>query len=224
MKNHSWVNRWGITTLCAVAILAEGQSTPVTITTPPAQRTVVGSAFKLQLSAQGGIAPYSWRLLQPNLPAGLTLDPRAGIISGIPTVSGEFRIPIAVTDSGNPPQEVQTEIVLTVIAALEVKWKQTPQVKDGGIFGSLVVTNNTGRHLQLTVIVLAVNEVNKAFALGYQHFDFKPQSESPLIPIGSTLPFGTYVIHADAIAEDGPNNRIYRARLETRHPLKLQQQ
>lgn len=209
---------------CLAAIGAQGQSVPLTITTPGAQRAVVGAPFQLQLSSQGGVAPYSWKLLQTQLPAGLSLDPRAGVIRGIPTVSGEFSIPVAVTDSSNPPQEVQGEFVLMIVAALDVKWKQTPQVRDGGIFGSLVVTNNTGRTLQLTLIVLAVNEVNKAFALGYQHFNFKPRSESPVIPIGSTLPFGTYVINADAIAEDPQNNRIYRARVETKQHFKLQQQ
>jgi hypothetical protein len=218
------VTWWGVVALsCLTAMLAEGQPTPLAITTPKAQRAIVGTPFKLQLSSQGGVAPYSWKLLQIQLPAGLRLDSKANAITGVPAVSGEFRIPIAVTDSSNPAQEVQGEIVLSIVAALDVKWKQKPQVRDGGIFGSVVVTNNTGRMLQLTVIVLAVNEVNKAFALGYQHFDFKPQSESPVIPIGSTLPFGTYVIHADAIAEDQPSDRIYRARLQTSQHFKLQQ-
>lgn len=225
MRILSVLLRAGIVTLCCLsAMRAQEQPAPLTITTPKAQRAVVGTPLQLQLSLQGGVAPYSWKLLQNKLPAGLKLDSRAGVIAGVPSVSGEFRIPITVTDSSNPAQEVQDEIVLKIVAALEVKWKQIPQVRDGGIFGSVAVTNNTGRTLRLTVIVLAVNGINKAFALGYQHFDFKPQSESPVIPIGSTLPYGTYVIHADAIAEDQPNNRIYRARIETSQHFKLQQQ
>lgn len=217
--------RWGMLALSLLAAtLAAAQSTPLKIIPPGAQRAVVGTPFQLQLSSQGGVAPYTWELLETQLPAGLRLDAKAGVVSGVPRTSGEFRIPVAVRDSSNPPQEARQEIVLTIVAALEVKWKQAPQVRDGGIFGSVVVTNNTGRTLQLTVIVLAVNEVNKAFALGYQHFDFKPNTESPVISIGSTLPFGTYAIHTDAIAEDQPNNRIYRARLETTQHFKLQQQ
>lgn len=214
----------GIVLLSLSAALAQTQPSPLTITPVPAQRTVAGTPFQLQLSAHGGTPTYTWRLLQTPLPAGLTLDPKTGLISGTPTVSGEFRIAVAVTDLSAPPQEARTEIVLTIIAGLEIKWKQPPQVRDGGIFGSVIVTNNTGRTLQLTVIVLAVNETNKAFALGYQHFDFNPQSESPVIPLGTTLPFGSYVVHADAIAEDPPRNMIFRARMQTSQRFIIQQQ
>jgi hypothetical protein len=40
------------------------------------------------------------------------------------------------------------------------------------------------------------------------------------IPFGENLPFGTYELHADAIAEVAETNTIYRARLST--PEKLQ--
>ena len=97
---------------------------------------------------------------------------------------------------------------------LTVAWTQSPQVTAAGaIAGEIQVTNGSADALDLTVIVVAVNTVNKAFALGYQHFSLGTGSQR--IPFGSTLPRDTYVVHADAIAENSETGKIYRARLQT---------
>jgi len=71
------------------------------------------------------------------------------------------------------------------------------------------------------VIVVAVNEIGKAFALGYQRFDLQPNNKDVEIKFGSTLPRGQYVIHADAIAEVPGKRAIYRSRLQTPQPLRV---
>jgi len=64
-----------------------------------------------------------------------------------------------------------------------------------------------------------VNEYGKAFALGYQRFELKPDNLKVEIPFNSTLPRGRYKVHADAIAQISARHAIYRNRLETPEPL-----
>lgn len=206
----------------ALATGVSAQQQPLTITSPTAYRSLAGQPIRIQLAASGGTAPYTWRLLENELPAGLTFDPKSGLFSGAVNTPGEFHVPIAVSDASQ--NELKSTLTLTIVPALEVHWKQPANVRDGGIYGSVIVTNNTGRTLQLTVIVLAVNETNKAFALGYQHFDCKPNADTPVIPFGATLPFGSYVVHVDAVAEDAGQNHIFRSRLQTSNRLTLLQQ
>ncbi len=58
----------------------------------------VGGSYNLQLEASDGSTPYTWTVT--GLPAGLTVDPKTGIISGSPTgASGTSSIQIVVKDS-----------------------------------------------------------------------------------------------------------------------------
>jgi len=66
-------------------------STPVTPLTvvggaPPAG--TVGTAYTTSLTAIGGTTPYTWSIVSGALPAGLSLSPTTGIISGTPTTVG----------------------------------------------------------------------------------------------------------------------------------------
>jgi hypothetical protein len=64
------------------------------------------------------------------------------------------------------------------------------------------------------VLVVAVNEIGKAFALGYQHFALAPGATSPTIPFGMQMSPGRYRVRADAVGEVAPKNVIYRSALE----------
>jgi hypothetical protein len=160
-----------------------------------------------------GTVPWQWRLTDGTLPPGIALEP-AGTLSGAPTTPGEFRFTLQATDSSPKPIVQTRDYLLTVPSPLTIQWTQPPQVTaNGAISGELQVTNGTGRSFDLTVIVVAVNSTNKAFALGYQHLGFTPGSQR--VPFGSTLPRDSYVVHADAIAEIADTYEIYRARLQS---------
>jgi len=210
--------------VCTLSVGVLGQDRPLAITSGLAYNSNLGAPFQAQLTANGGSAPYSWKLGQIALPEGLSLGEKTGLISGTPTASGEFRVPVVVTDSSSPMQEAKIELIITITAALEVTWKQPPAVREGSIQGTLQVINHTPRTLNLTVIVVAVNEIDKAFALGYQHFAFKPNSISPVIPFGSQMPFGSYVVRADAVGEDVRSKNILRSHVQTGNRLTLRQQ
>lgn len=60
---------------------------------------LIGFAYQTQLTASGGIKPYSWVLEEGSLPAGLTLS-SSGLISGTPTeeYSNDFKIKVTGFD------------------------------------------------------------------------------------------------------------------------------
>ena len=174
----------------------------------------LGQAYYYQLATpQQGTPPWRFRSVRGSLPPGIALDP-SGVLAGTPTAPGQFHFTLEATDSSPTPVAKTRAYVLTVPPALTVTWTQPPQVTAGGaIAGELQVTNGSGGPFDLTVIVVAVNTIDKAFTLGYQHFSLGVGSQR--ISFGTTLPRDTYVVHADAVAEDSEAGKIYRTRLQT---------
>lgn len=68
-----------------------------------------------QLSATGGIQPYTWQIVTGILPNGLTLNAEDGTISGFPIKSGLFEFLIAIADAGVPSLSDTTEYSIFVI-------------------------------------------------------------------------------------------------------------
>jgi hypothetical protein len=76
----------------------------------------VGKAYKLNLTAAGGTAPYTWALASgPGLPAGLTLS-SAGVLSGTPTAAGSFNFSVKATDSSSTAVTASQKYSFTVSA------------------------------------------------------------------------------------------------------------
>jgi hypothetical protein len=174
---------------------------PLTIATASLPSATAGIHYEAPLDARGGITPYSWRQLVQgsHLPPGLRLHPHSGRITGTPTAAGEYHFTVALSDVNAPPGTVQRDYTLLVVAGLTVEWRKAPHVSDTWISGSLVVANHTGRAANLTVIVVAVNEIGRATALGYQHFTIQGNAEQE-IPFGASPGPGTYMVRADAAA------------------------
>lgn len=51
------------------------------------------------LQAWGGVAPYVYTLASGTLPTGLSIDPISGVLSGTPSLSGDYSFAVKVTDS-----------------------------------------------------------------------------------------------------------------------------
>ncbi len=56
-------------------------------------------AYSATLQTSGGTAPYVYAITAGALPAGVTLNPATGVISGTPTASGSFGFTVTVTDA-----------------------------------------------------------------------------------------------------------------------------
>jgi hypothetical protein len=83
--------------------------TAPTISTTTLPGAVVGTAYSAQLTASGGLTPYTWALDAGNLPVGLTLS-STGLISGIPTTAGTSSFLALCTDAAG--QTAQASVLL----------------------------------------------------------------------------------------------------------------
>jgi Putative Ig domain len=209
--------------LCgAIASAQQGAATgePIVIRTTGLPKAYLKQHYETRLEAQGGITPLRWELKDGTLPAGIVLVPD-GILSGVPTETGEFKFTVTVTDSGRPAAQRNQQFVLTVVAPLFAQWGRYPKVNGHRLEGSILVSNQTGQDFDLTVIVMAVNDIGRATAIGYQHFVLKKGDAGTEIPFGDNLPRGSYELDADAVAEVAATNSIYRARLVPREKFQV---
>ena len=68
----------------------------ITLSVPTARK---GTAFNYQLAATGGTPSYTWSVSSGSLAPGLSLATTTGVISGTPSLSGNFGFTVDVTDS-----------------------------------------------------------------------------------------------------------------------------
>jgi hypothetical protein len=187
-----------------------------------------GVEFHFLLQAKGGVAPYVWSVAGGNLPEGITLTP-VGLLEGQPAKPGAFALTFRVEDAAHPAHTITKDFKIVITASLLLEWLQFPKVTDNRIVGSVQVSNGSEDTFDLTVIIVAVAENGRATAIGYEHFPLKPGTNNFPIPFGNTLPYGSYVIHVDAIAEiphelsNYPKKAILRQRLQTSKPLQVTQ-
>lgn len=173
-----------------------------------------GKPYSVQLRAVGGRPPYRWSVPTGALPLGLNLDPGSGAISGTPQSNNEFSVLVQVTDSSSPPLYQTKLLVASAEAPLTVRWTAVPQIALSNIVGGVRVKNGTRDVVDMTVIVVAVNEIGKAFALRYEHLNLASGAETPDLQFNSRLPLGQYTVHADAVGEVAAKKAIYRDRRE----------
>jgi hypothetical protein len=206
--------------LCASSLRAQQttSSSPIRIVTDDLPEIPVNQPYRFQFQASGGTPTYVWKLAEGTLPPGLHLDDGGGLM-GVATTVGEFRFVLRVTDSSAPPQSVNKEFVVRINSPLLLEWLNYPRILGARIEGSVKVTNGSKDDFDLTVIIVAVNDIGRATALGYQRLSLKAGVADLAIPFGLNMPPGSYVVHADAIAEVPAKNAIYRQRLQTPSPL-----
>ena len=85
----------------SITVVEEGDPPPGApwITTDELPEGQVGQDYAAQLSADWGALPYTWSVAGGALPAGLSLDPATGQISGTPTTPGTVEFTVRVTGS-----------------------------------------------------------------------------------------------------------------------------
>ncbi len=200
---------------------APPQKSPLIVlpaTPPPA---VQHAAYYFEIRTRGGTPPLKFKVVKGTLPPGLELDPEIGVITGQPGEAGNFDFTVEVSDSSQPPQRAEQEFTVHSATALAVEWVTPPRVTGDTISGAVELTNGTRDDFDLTLIVVAVNGLGKAFALGYQHFTLSRETNNMRIDFSSNVPAGAYIVHVDAVAEVAKRDAIFRARLQTPAPLNV---
>ena len=194
---------------------------PLSIATVTLPRPELRRQYYVRLEARGGLPPLDWELVRGELPPGIDLS-TDGTLSGVPTKLGEYRFVVAVIDSAKPAHQRNQEFTLLVITPLLAEWTRIPEVTGQRIEGAIKVSNESDHDFDLTMIAVAVNDIGRATALGYQHFTLRSNTAGQEISFGENLPPGTYQVHVDVVAEVKQTNAIYRVHLD-RPPLQILQ-
>ncbi len=104
---------------------------PLMVTTTTLPAGIVGLPYSTTLAASGGTPPYTWSLATGSLPAGLSLAPNSGVISGTPTIATTSSFTVQVTDSGSPSQMAPSGQLSIAI---------NPPLTNGNLNGNYVFT------------------------------------------------------------------------------------
>jgi hypothetical protein len=92
-------------------LMGSNSTGPLTITTSSLPQGIVGTPYTGNLSATGGVLPYTWNAT--GLPAGLMLA-STGQITGTPTAAGTAAVMATVTDSATPAAMASGSVSLIV--------------------------------------------------------------------------------------------------------------
>jgi Concanavalin A-like lectin/glucanases superfamily/Putative Ig domain len=80
----------------------------------------VGATYAYALTATGGTAPYAWSVSHGTLPAGITLDPDTGELSGTPAGAGTFAFIVQVVDQAGQAATKATSLLVVAGLALSL--------------------------------------------------------------------------------------------------------
>jgi len=95
-----------------------------------------GSAYgPVQFSQTGSVAAITWSVTSNNLPAGLTLNPTTGQLSGTPTVAAGVNVTIRATDANNCFGEVIVTLQISCPTITVSPSSGSPTVLTSGTVG-----------------------------------------------------------------------------------------
>lgn len=107
---------------------------PLTIVTASLPGGAAGLPYSSSLAGSGGALPYRWSLSAGALPAGLTLNPDTGAISGTPTEVGNPSFTVQISDSSNPARVASQTLSINIGAPATSVWDSStlPETVDAG--------------------------------------------------------------------------------------------
>jgi len=153
---------------------------------------VTGATYNAQVNIFGGVAPRVASITNGALPAGLTLDPATGIISGTPTATGSFSFTFQVADSSNTPAMVSQNLTILIVSPLAITATSLPS----GLAGQ--------PYIQLLQTTGGSGAIYTWSATGLPSFlAIDPSSGTMSVPPGQTAVPGTYSLVV-SVSDPGP--------------------
>ena len=161
-------------------------------TLPPAQ---VGVLYSQTLSASAGVAPFAFAISAGALPAGLTLDRSAGVISGVPTAGGIIGFAVTTTDAGtNRAPIAATQVYSLTVDPPAIVGTTSPALPPS--LGGFLPSATVGTPYSVTIIPSGGTPP-------YRFSSVTDFSEALRLPQGLTLDPTSGVISGTATAEAG---------------------
>jgi hypothetical protein len=114
----------------------------VSITTSSLAAGATTVSYTGSFSAEGGIAPYTWRLTAGELPSGLSLA-ASGAITGIPTTTGVFPFTVQVSDGESPPQIAAASFTIAITERIVVSTEHYDNFRSGQNLNEVILTPAT---------------------------------------------------------------------------------
>ncbi|MCC4605685.1 putative Ig domain-containing protein [Xanthomonas campestris pv. parthenii] len=190
----------------AYALTVAGPTLALPASTLPAG--TAGQAYTAAITpATGGTAPYSYALSAGALPAGITLDPATGGLSGTPTVAGSFTFTLTASDSTpSPAAQASRSYVLTVnTATLVIAQGTLPPAVNGTAYAQTLTVSGGVAPYAFTVssgtlpagLTLAPNgtlsgtpsaEGNSTFTITVTDASAASASQAYTFTVGSAVP------------------------------------
>jgi hypothetical protein len=118
---------------------------PIAVNPPNLLGGTVGTPYSQTVTATGGNGSYTFSVSVGSLPAGLSLNPSTGVISGTPTTAATSNFSLTATD-GNGATGTQSYTV-TINAAVVVSTPSLPAATAGTPYSqNVVATGGTGSY------------------------------------------------------------------------------
>jgi hypothetical protein len=218
MWSAAWARLFLVFLLATCTAAQQGQSaSELVVTTKELPAAGLWNPYSFTLETNEGADAHSWQLVGGSLPRRLRLND-FGMIEGVVDEPGTFEIAIQAAGRGGSRSQPK-KFTLNVEPPLQTDWSRKSQVSGSRIDGSVKVSNSTGRDFDLTFVVLAVNDVGRATAIGYQHFSLKRNTRDLELPFGGALTPGTYAVNIDVVGEEPVSKLIFRSRLVARQTI-----
>ncbi|MBB5476092.1 beta strand repeat-containing protein [Micromonospora parathelypteridis] len=110
-----------------------------TLTFPPPPQGQVGIAYSDQLTVNGGTGPFVWSVSAGSLPPGVTLNASTGLLSGTPTLGGNFSFTVRVVDSFG--QAATRTVALGITASPTLTFPPPPPGQVGVPYSTQLTVN-----------------------------------------------------------------------------------
>ena len=110
---------------------------PLTLIGGPQPLGEVGIPYTTSLVATGGVTPYAWSITSGTLPAGFSISPTTGVISGTPTAQGTSNFTVQVEDATQAVATAPASI--TVVSPLTLAGGPQPEGTVGMAYSTSLV-------------------------------------------------------------------------------------